>query len=765
MKDIIFFVATFSGAGLMIYNIIKYFMFITRLKKVENWTKNQLLLLIPGLFLCMFLVGYILIGIFGNHDLIVAGVLLGGSIFVCLLLAIIYVIIERIQNTKDILNQHFKEVQRENHELAQSALSAFRVNLSQDVILAVSGRDLRNEDEVGNSFSRSLIHRRDTLVSIIDSTNTASFLPNSLLKAYNSGHDHVEEILLVKRGDKDAQFIKLSATMVQEPNTGDILAFIIEDEYTEKIIQETILSRALSFRYDIVCSIIDGNYQLIASGQLDNAKSILPDSTYGSYDDFCKYHLRPLLADKEKADDILASMDLKLVHERLQTQAYYEVSVKIQVQNQDYYKQFTYYNVTSDVPFFVLLVQDTTSAHRERELQTDRLSIALAEARSANAAKTVFFSNMSHDIRTPMNAIIGFTDLAMHSTDPKKVQEYLQKIDASSSHLLSLINDVLEMSRIESGKAELNIQRVELTHILHDINDMFGLQMQQKNIKFEIKTNNLTHTQVLTDKFRVNRVLLNLVSNAYKFTPEGGSVTITLSEEEMNQNKIANYIFRVKDTGIGMSEEFAKNVFVAYERERKSTIREIQGTGLGMAITKSLVDLLGGTINVVSVEGKGTEFTVAFPFEYQLNVEDIKDEEIKLDDGASYSFEGMHFLIADDNEINREILALTLSERGIECDQAVNGKEALDILSSKPSNYFQAILLDVQMPVMDGLEAARKIRGLDDPVKNSLPIFAFTANAFHDDVQMAIDAGMDGHIAKPINPEALFATLAKVLFR
>lgn len=763
MIDILFYIATFSGAGLMVYNIVHYFIFIARLKKVENWNKGNILLLVPGIFLVFFLIGYILVGIFGNKDLIVAGILLGGSIFVFLLLVIIFKIIRNIQETKNQLSLHFDEVQRENNELSLSALAAFSVNLSKDIIISVRGKDLRQEDVIGNSFSKALISRKETLVSVIRSTNTESFLPESLLKSYALGHEKAEELLLTRRDLKDAQFVRLTATMVQDPNSGDILAFIIEEEYSEKVIQDTILSRALSFRYDIVCSIVDGNYQLIASGQLDCAKAILPDSAYGHYDDFRHNHLRPLIADKDSADDIINAMDLAVVSKHLENQAYYEVSVKLQSQGQDYYKQFTYYNVTSDVPFIVLLVQDTTSVNKERALQNDRLSIALAEARSANAAKTVFFSNMSHDIRTPMNAIVGFTDLALHCNDLNMINEYLKKIDAASSHLLSLINDVLEVSRIEAGKAELNIQNVELTHILHDIKDMFGLQMEQKGIDFEITSNNLTHSYVLTDRFRINRILFNIVSNAYKFTPSGGKVTLSLTEEAMKNNNFANYVFRIKDTGIGMSEEFAKNVFVAYERERKSTIHEIQGTGLGMAITKSLVDLLGGTINVISKEGKGTEFIVSLQLEYLLS-QDAKEETLS-DEKVDYSFEGMRFLIADDNEINLEILALTLSGRGIEADMTTNGKEALDLLTSKPSNYYQAVLLDVQMPVMDGLEAARSIRALDDELLSNIPIFAFTANAFHEDVQMAIDAGMDGHIAKPIDPDTLFDTLAKVIFR
>ncbi len=416
--------------------------------------------------------------------------------------------------------------------------------------------------------------------------------------------------------------------------------------------------------------------------------------------------------------------------------------------------------------------------------QSDRLKTQQVEliaekerAEEANKAKSTFLSNMSHDIRTPMNAIVGYLNIAkdLHKTCercpqyreaycpddiPNKMYSYLQKIDASSQHLLALINDVLEMSRIESGKMELEREGMNIVTALDEVHDMFATQMAGKKISFSVETADVTNKFVICDKNRLNRVLLNLLSNAYKFTPEGGNISVKLNQTGAGDGA-ADYELRVKDSGIGMTPEFAAKVFEAFERERTSTVSKIQGTGLGMAITKSIVDLMGGTIKVVTAPGEGTEFIINVNFKL---AEDMSDELADNDASAQIvSFEGKKLLLVDDIEVNREIAKMLLESEGFIVDTATDGKDAVEKVSASKAGDYDAVLMDIQMPIMNGYDAARAIRALADAKLSKIPIIAMTANAFSEDVKNALDAGMNAHIAKPIDVPNMLATLAKIL--
>ena len=390
-----------------------------------------------------------------------------------------------------------------------------------------------------------------------------------------------------------------------------------------------------------------------------------------------------------------------------------------------------------------------------------KMEIQKVEAEQSNKAKSTFLSNMSHDIRTPMNAIIGYTNLIKKEQGlTPQVTEYLDKIEASNKHLLALINDILDMSRIESGKMELEPVKSNLVKTMEEVRDLFSTQMITKSIEYIVSTENVTNKWVMCDTPRLNRVLLNLISNAYKFTPEGGKINVTLKQIETTEN-IGSYEIRVKDTGMGMSPEFAAKVFESYSRDR--SVSNIQGTGLGMAITKSIVEMMNGTINVISELGKGTEFIVNVDFPLIEDMPEEKEEKTGKDVKPALDFTKMKLLLVEDNMVNREIASLILTEFGFQLDTAENGKEALDkVTASKPGDY-QAILMDVQMPIMNGYEASKAIRQLDDRELANIPIIAMTANAFNEDIQAAKDAGMNSHIAKPIDIQKMIETLTEVL--
>ena len=390
---------------------------------------------------------------------------------------------------------------------------------------------------------------------------------------------------------------------------------------------------------------------------------------------------------------------------------------------------------------------------QKRHAEEQRLLAEEAQHRAeeSSRAKSTFLSNMSHDIRTPMNAIIGYTTLAQREgTSPAELRDFLLKIDVSGKHLLDLINDILEMSRIESGRMELELGEVDLKKVIDDLQTMFRTQMEAKGIDFTVDASDVRHRFVNCDKNRFNRVLLNLVGNAYKFTPEGKSVAVTLVELDDG-----NFELHVKDTGIGMSAEFAKKIFHAFERERTSTVSGIQGTGLGTAITKSIVELMGGTIDVVTQKGVGTEFIVHVAFEV-IDKPEVIDEPAQVAEPLQTDFSGLKILLVEDIDVNREIAVMMLSQFGFTIDTAVDGHDALD---KATANAYDLILMDIQMPVMNGYESARAIReqGL------SVPIIAMTANAMPEDIKRAHEAGMNDHIAKPLDVPKMMVTISHVL--
>ena len=389
----------------------------------------------------------------------------------------------------------------------------------------------------------------------------------------------------------------------------------------------------------------------------------------------------------------------------------------------------------------------------------DELGKALKKAEDANRAKTIFLNNMSHDIRTPMNAIVGFSDLLEKElVGQEKAKEYVTKIKSSSNFLLSLINNVLEVARIESGKTELHEEVKNMKELHEEVVSIFQEQMKSKEITFTHSLD-ITHKYVLLDSTKLREILLNILSNALKYTLNGGTVDYSMKEIPSQEGNKATYRIVVLDTGIGMSKEFLANIFDEFSRERTTTESGVIGSGLGMSIVKQLVDLMNGNIEIESEKGKGTKVTINLSFK----ISDKEDQILKEIECDEANVKGKRILLVEDNELNLEIATAILEEAGFIIESVTNGQECITKLQEVDDNYFDVILMDIQMPVMNGYEATKIIRKMENKNKANIPIIAMTANAFEEDKKTSLECGMNGHITKPLDPAKMIKIVSSLI--
>ena len=399
--------------------------------------------------------------------------------------------------------------------------------------------------------------------------------------------------------------------------------------------------------------------------------------------------------------------------------------------------------------------------HRERQYEAE-LKKSAEQAKNASEAKTRFLFNMSHDIRTPMNAIVGFSGLLEKNLqNEKKAKEYLGKIQSSSNLLLMIINQILEMARIESGTAVLQLKAEDMDALFHRVNTVFEEDIRKKNLQYYADLD-IRHHYVVCDQTKLQEIMLNIISNAIKYTPEGHSIYVEVHEAVSENPSKIRYIFSCEDTGIGMSEEYLPHIYEEFSREHSTTENKVSGTGLGLPIIKSMIELMGGSIQVESRQGIGTKFTVDLSFD-MASKEEVYGSRNAIKTSAIHTIKGKRILIAEDNELNAEIAKTVLEDVGALVTRVEDGQQAVELFKEKPAGTFDAILMDLMMPVMDGYTATKKIRSLEHSDAKTIPIIAMTANAFQEDAEKCIAVGMNAHLAKPLNIEKMMTTICHLV--
>ncbi len=646
-------------------------------------------------------------------------------------------------------------------------------DLTADVCLSLNGAAKKNMSTFPKheTVNRTLRHMVSFIPDLAErEAMYEKFSREAMMASYEKGNVEISRDTISYFDDGSIRAARVNARLQMNPTNGHMEAILygldISDELKKKECYEVRLREQITMFHALARDFL--NVFLIHPDEnqvyiLKMDGFVVPGLVRGSTTSYCYDDvLREYVESRVHPDDramIYDSWQMLVLQGKLKDAEEYEGNYRTLIDGATHYYRYRFVRLEGSNQI-IAGFQNIDSIIEGEKQKKETLAKALVAANQSNQAKTTFLNSVSHDIRTPLNAITGFTALAMnHLHDPDMVKNYLGKVTVASNHLLALINDVLDMSRIESGHIELEEKPVSLTHIYQDLETIIQNDIKAKGIQFFGEVKDLAHPTVLLDPMRMKKVLLNILSNAAKFTPEGGEIHFSIEEIGDAADGKGLYQFHIKDTGIGMSKEYITHIFEPFSREETATVSGIPGTGLGMSIASRIVKLMGGTITVTSEVGKGSHFVVTIPA--TRIVEEIREKE-NSEEPLEQIIEGKRVLLVEDNELNREICQELLEMAGFTVDTAEDGKIAVEKVREAPAGTYDVILMDIQMPIMDGYEATREIRCLVEGKKAGIPIFALTANAFAEDRRRAIEAGMNGHIAKPIDIPSLMKTLRNV---
>ena len=574
----------------------------------------------------------------------------------------------------------------------------------------------------------------------------------SLISRYQRGETKTRLRYRRKSADGSLNWALIVMNTYMMPFTGDLECFSYTYDVTEKVLGDEVMRLVSNVAFDYIGIIYaqSGSFEFLKKSPAIKFPEVRQKA---GYEECCSY-VRSNFVKDEEAEQFADATSLSNILRGLAAGGRHTSTYRRTEEGRLFCKQLDYVWLDKETQNILVMRSDVTAAFERDQKQLRDIETAKLEADRANEAKSSFLSSMSHDLRTPLNGVLGFTGLALREQDPLKKQGYLHKIDSSGKLLLDLVNDTLELSRIESGKMTLEPQAVDGREFWESVATALRPSAELKGVKLETDTCRCPNMVIWIDRLKVQKVVLNLLSNAVKYTPAGGSVHFSVSELEPPVNGCTRRIV-VADTGIGMSREFLARLYEPFSQERRPEAANVVGTGLGLSIVKRIVDLMGGSIRVESELNKGTCFTVDLP----IPCREAARAAQKQADEPQASLAGKRVLLCEDNYLNREIAELLLKDQGIEVDCAADGKEGLEKFAASAAGFYDAILMDIRMPVMDGCKATAAIRGLNRADAAAIPIVAMTADAFEEDFHRTKEAGMNGHITKPIDPERLFKTL------
>ena len=670
----------------------------------------------------------------------------------------------------DITSRHLEQEERRRRvneyegmtkqldDFAHDALAVFRTNMTQGIIEEVRGRDLFSSDVVGGNVVDAFRARCSSfLVPGDEEIYRSKFNEKNLVDRYYNGQGPATFVAYCRRDSGRECFVRFSESAMVDPVKGEVISFGTEMEFNSERVTEVLNKKVLAQQYDMVSYIVDNHYGVVIGDSANIKKgNIFPKKREGIYAEYISGQVLPVVSgSREEKEALIRSLSLETIAEKLRDNESYTVDLECEIDGKTYNKRFRYYEVDNNSNFYILLKSDLTEDFRRERERAIMLAEALQEAEHANAAKTSFLSNMSHEIRTPMNAIIGLNSLALKDeTLSPRSREYLEKIGGSAKHLLGLINDILDMSRIESGRVTLAKEEFSFGEMLEQINTMVQSQCDDKGLTFECHIKGHVNEFYIGDDMKLKQVLINILSNAIKFTESPGSVTFYVEQvSEFEGHSTLQFI--IKDTGAGMSPEFLPRIFDAFTQEDSTHANKFGSTGLGMAITKNIVDMMNGTIKVSSEKGKGSEFTVTIT----LNNPEKQSKKLGMIKPGD-----MNVLIIDDDPVACEHARMVLAESGISSDTCLGGEEALRIIKVRQAKQapYNLILMDWKMPLQDGIEVTHSIRKMDG---GNEPIIILTTYNWDDIMEEAIEAGVDGFLSKPIFVSSLMDELEMIVLR